>query len=117
MALDLTKPVSNNKLLQEIYQIVTSGTGVNPLKTQDVNSLGASNSGVCGGCLAVVAGPDAFNYPSFIECTGNDGTIDFTDEYGNVVAGYPMTLGKTTNFRVLKVTAATATGLYRCYAK
>jgi len=78
---------------------------------------GTDRTGVCGGNLAVTPGVATFDHPSFIECTGNDGTINYTDEYGNEVAGYPMTAGKTTNFRVSKVTAATATGLYRCYSK
>ncbi|HNX87701.1 MAG TPA: hypothetical protein PKH58_01350 [Paludibacteraceae bacterium] len=115
--IDLTKAVNNNKFLRELYGIFASVTGYAPLKAQSVNSLGNTNSGVCGGCVSVTTSETAFDYPSFIECTGNDGTIDYTDEYGNVVAGYPMTQGKTTNFRVNKVTAATATGLYRCYAK
>lgn len=117
MSLDLTKAINNNQFLRALYSIFTGQTGYAAVKQQSVNSLGDSNSGVCGGCVAVTPGATAFDYPSFIECTGSDGTMTYEDEYGNTVANYPMTQGKTTNFRVMKVTAASATGLYRCYAK
>lgn len=109
MALDITKPVSTNDFFREIYKKLFG--------IKDETPTGSDTTGICGGNVAVVAGVTEFEHPSYIECTGNDGTITYVDEYSNTVANYPMTKGKTTNFRVKKVTAATATGLYRCYSK
>lgn len=142
MALDITKASTHQiirELASKLFGLVgftpikvqvsdAEGQAVTPLaattftgggqKTQVVGSDGAERTGVCGGNVAVAASENAFDYPSWIENTGaTDGTISYTDEYGNIVAGYPLKSGTVTGFRVNKVTATTCTGLYRSYSR
>ena len=98
--LDFTKAPTTNTILKEIYKKLFGIT--------DTNASGSDRSGVCGGTKPVTPGTTAFDYPSFIECTGADGTITGVDEYGNTVTTYPMTVGKITPSRFTKVTAVSA---------
>lgn len=70
--------------------------------------MAKSAQGICGGTKTVTPGATAFDYPSYIENTGVDGTITGVDEYGNTVTTYPMTAGKITASRFTKVTAVSA---------
>lgn len=98
--IDLSKMPSTHAFIKQIYFKLFG--------ISDDNLLGSDRTGVCGGIAAVVPGADAFNYPSFIECTGADGTITGVDEYGDDVTNYPMTVGKITPSRMSKVTAVSA---------
>ena len=100
MAIDLTKPVSSNTFLQEIYKKIFGINSVTP--------SGSDRTGVCGGTVLVTPSATAFAQPSWIECQGADGTITGVDEYGNTVTTYPMTVGKITPSRFTKVTAVSA---------
>lgn len=100
MALDLTKSISSNAFLRELYKKLLGITPTNP--------TGSDRSGVCGGTVLVTPSANAFAQPSFIECAGADGTITGVDEYGNTVTAYPMTVGKITPSRFSKITAVSA---------
>lgn len=117
MSLPLTVPQTDNALLEAIYAVLSNQSGESILKIQLVDAASLDRSGVCGGCKAVTPGATAFDYPSFIECQGADGTITGEDEYGNTVTTYPMTVGKITPFRMNKVTAVSAgVTAWRIYA-
>jgi len=108
MALDLTKPQSTNSYLKELYKKIFGLGNESPAKFTPAGANGVDKSGVCGGTILVTPSANAFPQPSFIECTGADGTITGVDEYGNVVTTYPMTVGKITPSRWNKVTAVSA---------
>ena len=107
--LDLSKQNSTHAFIKQIYFKLFGITDASP--------NGSDRTGVCGGCKPVAASADAFDYPSWIRNTGADCTIGYTDEYGNIVAGYPLKSGEATDFRISKLTATTGTGLYRIYSK
>lgn len=108
--LDLNNQNSTHAFIKQLYIKLFGITNSYP--------GGTDRTGVCGGCKAIVASANAFDYPSWIRNTSTtDCTINFTDEYGNEVAGYPLKAGEATDFRVMKVTATTGTGLYRIYSK
>jgi hypothetical protein len=98
--LDLSKQNSTHAFIKQIYFKLFGITDASP--------IGSDRTGVCGGTKPVTPGTTAFDYPSFIECTGADGTITGVDEYGNTVTTYPMTVGKITPSRFTKVTAVSA---------
>lgn len=98
--IDLSKTPSTHAFIKQIYFRLFGIT--------DANLAGSDRTGVCGGIVAVTPGATAFDYPSFVENTGVDGTITGEDEYGNTVTAYPMTAGKITASRLTKVTAVSA---------
>ena len=100
MSIDLSKPASTNSYLRELYKKIFGITDAYP--------SGTDKTGVCGGTVSVSPSANAFANPSFIENTGVDGTITGVDEFGNTVTSYPMTAGKITPSRWIKVTAASA---------
>ena len=108
MSFDTNKADSPMAILIQIAKKLLGFAGETTLKTNVTDSLGVDRTGVCGGTKAVTPGATAFDYPSFIECTGADGTITGVDEYGNTVTTYPMTVGKITPSRFTKVTAVSA---------
>lgn len=117
MSLDLTKPVSSNNFLQELYKKLFGIGGETPLKVQHTDTAGVEKTGVCNGIDAAVAS-NTVNLPNpgYFEVTGA-GNVKFDPVVGAAGQTRAFDAKECSKFRVKRiyVTGTTATGIVIYY--